>query len=137
MSELRRSVRADPIYADGHFRAAAEGQAVAEDAAAAAREVELTAAAKAAEAAVAAEAEAERRAVAERAASEAAAAAAEAELAAAEARADAELHRAKERLSRRRALLHWRYTRLRKDFRGLALLAAAAKVAVDEPAIEP
>ena len=48
-------------------------------------------------------------------ASEAAAAAAEAELAAAEARADAELQRAKERLSRRRALLHWRYTRLRKE----------------------
>ena len=29
------------------------------------------------------------------------------------------------------------YTRLRKDFRGLALIAAAAKVAVDEPVIEP
>ena len=70
-------------------------------------------------------------------ASEAAAAAAEAELAAAEARADAELHRAKERLGRRRALLHWRYTRLRKDFRGLALIASAAKVAADEPVIEP
>ena len=42
-----------------------------------------------------------------------------------------------EKATRRRALLHWRYTRLRKDFRGLALIAAAAKVAVDEPAIEP